>query len=255
MYSLIIVDDESVVRDGLALHFPWEKFGFKVKSVFASPQTALAFFEKDTADVLLTDIRMPFMSGLDLIRRIKENPRRRTIMCLLSAYRDFTYAQEGMALGVKYYLVKPTGFEEIGETFQKIRQELEERFPVEDALPEIGNSIIKQAYTVMRTKTAACSLFSIADELGLTASYLSRLFKKETGEHFRDSFQRIKMKQAVEMLKSPVNYKNRDISDALGYQDSQNFCRTFHKFYGVSPGEYRRQIQIEKSSAPGICLP
>jgi YesN/AraC family two-component response regulator len=243
MYSLVIVDDEPVLRDGLALHFPWEKFNFKVKEVFDNPRKALAFFSKDTADVLLTDIRMPLMSGLELIRHIKEHPRNKTIMCLLSAWRDFSYAQEGMALGIKYYLVKPTSFEEIGGTFRKIKQELDEQIPAAEALPETENTIVKQAFAIMMTQTAACSLFSIADELGLDASYLSRLFKKETGEKFRDRLRRIKMEQAAAMLQSQVNYTNRDISVALGYQDSQNFCRTFQKFFNMTPGTYRQHMK------------
>lgn len=241
MYSLVIVDDEPVLRDGLARYFPWETYGFKVRAVFDCPRKTLSFFSKDTADVLLTDIRMPRMSGLDLIRRVKTLPRNKTVMCLLSAYRDFAYAQEGMSLGVKYYLVKPTSFEEIGLTFQKIKEELDERSPViSPAVPAAENNIIKQVYAIMMAKTAACSLMGIAAELGLDPSYLSRLFKKETGAGFRDRLRQIKMEQAAEMLKSPVNYKNRDIGAALGYQDTQNFCRTFHKYYGMTPGKFRR---------------
>jgi YesN/AraC family two-component response regulator len=243
MYTLVIVDDEPVVRDGLALHFPWEKFGFKVKEVFTGAQKALAFFETDTTDALLTDIRMPFMSGLDLIRRIKENPQRRTIMCLLSAYRDFSYAQEGMALGVKYYLVKPTSFEEIGETFQKIRRELEDRFPPvkisPGVQPDTANAVVKRMYSIMLTKTSACSLDGIGREIGMDVSYISRLFKKETGKNFRDELQTIKMEQAVKMLESTGSYTNQEISDTLGYQDTQNFCRVFKKHYGMSPGKFR----------------
>ena len=241
MYSLVIVDDEAVLRDGLALHFPWEKYGFQVKAVFPCPKQTLAFFSQNTADVLLTDIRMPFMSGLELIRRIKEEFNGKTIMCLLSAYKDFAYAKEGMALGVKYYLVKPTSFEEITETFQKIRAELDGRFPGIANTPDIDNSLIKKVYTIMMHKTASCTLFNIACELGLDEAYLSRLFKKETGKKFRDELQRIKMETAVEMLKSPIAYKLRDISAALGYQDIQNFCRTFQKHFGLSPGKFRHQ--------------
>jgi YesN/AraC family two-component response regulator len=246
MYSLIIVDDEPVVREGLALHFPWEKYGFKVKEVFACPKKTLAFFTRDTADVLLTDIRMPQMSGLDLIRMIKETPDNTTLPCLISAYRDFAYAQEGMSLGVKYYLVKPTSFEEIGNTFQKIKQELDSRHPSpakipESILAEVKNNTIRQACAIMMAKPESCSLYSIARELDVDASHLSRLFKKETGENFRDRLLRIKMDQAAKMLVSPIHYSNRDISAALGYQDTQNFYRSFSRYYGSTPGEYRRR--------------
>jgi YesN/AraC family two-component response regulator len=245
VYSLIIVDDEPVLRDGLARHFPWEKYGFRVRAVFASSQQALSFFERDTADALLTDIRMPFMSGLDLVRRIREDFRNRTVMCLISAYKDFAYAQEGMALGIKYYLVKPTSFEEIGEVFQKIRQELDGQPAAADAAPETDNETIRQACAIVRARTGACTLNGLAAELGLDSSYLSRLFKKETGENFRDYLRRVKMEQAAQMLLSPINYRNKDISEALGYLDAQNFFRAFREYYGMNPSEYRRRERHE----------
>jgi YesN/AraC family two-component response regulator len=231
-----------------------------VKKVFDCPKKALNFFIRDTADVLLTDIRMPYMSGIELIRRIKEDTRNKTIMCLLSAYRDFTYAHEGMSLGVKYYLIKPTSFEEIGSTFQKIRQELDEKMPAgtvlhSDVLSDSENNIIRQACAIMTKRTSTCSLFSIAGEIGIDASYLSRLFKKETGEKFRDRLLKIKMEQAVEMLKNSTNYKTRDISGALGYHDVQNFYRAFKKYFGMSPGELKqRLLKHEKSALSRIYL-
>ena len=252
MYSIVIVDDEPVVRNGLAWHFPWERYGFKVRDAFPSAKKALEYFEKESADVLLTDIRMPVMSGLDLIRRIKAIPNNKTIMCLISAHKDFSYAQEGMALGVQYYLIKPTSFEEIGDTFQKIKQTLDARIPefssfVNKGLPETENLIIRQAYVIMMAKTATCSLQSIAAELCIDISYLSRLFKKETGKKFRDLLLRIKMEQAVAMLKSPVNHTNQHISSAIGYQDTQNFCRIFLRFYGTTPGKFRRRYSLNNT--------
>jgi YesN/AraC family two-component response regulator len=148
-----------------------------------------------------------------------------------------------MTLGVKYYLVKPTSFEEIGETFQKIRRELEERYfsaeiPRHDQ-PDTENAVIKRIYSIMLNKTSTCSLNSIGGEIGMDVSYISRLFKKETGKNFRDELQTIKMERAANMLESPGGYTNQEISETLGYQDTQNFCRVFKKHYGLSPGKFR----------------
>jgi two-component system, response regulator YesN len=241
----MIVDDEPVVREGLAQHFPWEKSGFEVAEVHSSPQKALAFFERGTVDALLTDIRMPFMSGLELIRRVKELPGNRTVTCLISAYRDFEYAQEGMALGVKYYLVKPTSFEQIAEVFGKIRCELDGGVPAVGSAAGTGNAAIDRACAIVAARTATCSLHGIADELGLDPAYLSRLFKRELGVNFRDYLRRARMEQAAQMLMSPLNYKSKDISEALGYLDAQNFCRAFRDYYGVNLGEYRRRLRDE----------
>ena len=147
--------------------------------------------------------------------------------------------------GGKYYLVKPAGFEEIGETFRKIKAELDSRVPGGEKIPETENDIIRRVFAIMKTRTASCSLFSIAEDLELDASYLSRLFKRETGEKFRDWLRKIKMEQAAAMLRSQVNYTNRDISEVLGYQDAQNFCRVFQKHFGMSPGQFRRKGEEE----------
>ena len=90
------------------------------------------------------------------------------------------------------------------------------------------------------------SLRAVADELGVSESYLSRLFKKETGINFQKYLQDIKMATAISMLTPPAKYRNKEIAEALGYTDSQNFCRTFRKVYGMTPIEYRNSRKNKK---------
>lgn len=79
---LIIVDDESFMRDNLAHLFPWEELGYEVASVFANGREALAYLEHNPADVVLTDIQMPVMDGLELARCIREqNIPARLVFC------------------------------------------------------------------------------------------------------------------------------------------------------------------------------
>lgn len=241
MYTLAIVDDEVELREGLAYHFPWEKHGFSVSGVFAGARELLAFLETTSVDVLITDIRMPRMSGLDLILKIKEELNRDIIFCLLSAYRDFEYAQEGIHLGVRYYLLKPTDFDEIAEAFEKIRAELDACHPLNKELKDIDNVLVRKAMTIMDHQMDSCTLLSIASQLGLNPSYLSRLFREESGEKFQDYLQRIKMERAATLLGRSHQYRTKEIAAMLGYQDTQNFCRRFKLFYGMSPGSYRRK--------------
>lgn len=243
MYSLVIVDDESEQREGLSQMFPWNRIGFQVEETFASARDALAYFSTNKADVLVTDIRMPFMSGLELIRHIKEtNPAcRHMVCCILSAWRDFGYAQEAMSLGVRHYLVKPTDFVCIEETFGKIRMELDNREPILPPIPDGKHPLVSRAILLMNTDPANCTLQSIARQLGVSQSYLSRLFKEETGENFQNALQTLKMKQAADMLSSSRYHRIRSIALSLGYRDAQNFCRTFRKCHGMTPGEYRRK--------------
>ena len=122
-YSLLIVDDEKEIRDSLTNYFPWEKCGFKVVQSLGNANEAFEYVKKHPVDVILTDIKMPFMSGLDLIKKIKSEIADPIIFCLLSAHKDFDFARKGISLGVRHYLLKPTEFEVITDAFQTIKKE------------------------------------------------------------------------------------------------------------------------------------
>ncbi len=243
MYTLAIVDDEKELLEGLSQYFPWESIGFTVAGAFADAKTALAFCKTHRVDALLTDIRMPFMSGLDLIKELKTLSAP-PCFCVMSAHSDFEYAKQAISYGVQAYLVKPASFEEIKETFEKLRQALDGT-PLETStstVQERGNPLISQTYIIVEKRLNACTLQNIAGELGVTASYLSRLFKEETGVNFQDYLLSHKMELAKRMLCGKVGYKNKEIAQALGYQDTQNFCRTFRRYWGKSPQRFKAEL-------------
>lgn len=242
MYSLAIIDDEIELREGLAYHFPWETIGFRVEGVYASATDALVSLEGKSVDVVLTDIRMPFVSGLDLVRSLKERGGggSETIFCLLSAYRDFEYAREGIELGVFHYLVKPTSFQDIREVFGRIKDILDRR-PRPGAVEQpSSNRLVKEGVERMAREIGSCSLRSISLELGISSSYLSRLFREETGENFNAFLQRMKMEKAAELLLGGASTRNKEICGLLGYRDTQSFSRRFKSYYGLTPSEYRK---------------
>ncbi|MGN0905884.1 MAG: helix-turn-helix domain-containing protein [Bullifex sp.] len=241
MYSLIIIDDEEETLEALTDYYPWESIGFEVIGSFKFANVALSFCEKTMPDVVLTDIRLPLKSGFDILDVLstKEN---KPFFCVMSAYDEFRYAKQAIKYGVQDYLVKPVSLDELTRTFTKIKELLDARTPpasnsgVQDG---IENVLVRKAIELMKKRTRECTLSVAADELGVSESYLSRLFKKETGINFQKYLQDIKMATAISMLEPPAKYRNKEIADALGYTDSQNFCRTFRKVYGMTPIEYR----------------
>ena len=127
MYQLIIADDEFEIASGIANYFPWEEIGFEVVSSFSNGQEVLSWLRKHSADVLLCDIRMPIMDGIELARQISESPILSGIpVILLSGYREFEYAKSAMQYHVQHYILKPV-------TRQKLEQ-------LEDILTELYKS-------------------------------------------------------------------------------------------------------------------
>ncbi|MDD3903694.1 MAG: response regulator [Sphaerochaeta sp.] len=242
MYSIIIIDDEKELLEGLSQYFPWEKIGFQVAGAFNDGRSALAYCTSHPVDVVLTDIRMPFMSGLDLIRELRTY-KHVPLFCIMSAYNDFDYAKQAISFGVQDYLLKPSTFEEIEQTFTKIKNLLDGTTveTVHATHTKECNPLIREALTIIEKRTSSCSLQTIAEELGINTSYLSRLFKEESGQNFQDYLVTVKMQQATQMLMGKVEYRNKEIAIALGYQDTQNFCRTFRKYFGTSPQQYRQE--------------
>ena len=129
MYSILIVDDEKKERDGISKLLKRYQFDLKISQA-SNGEEALKEFERKSFDILLTDIKMPFMDGIQLIKEIQkrgENP----ICIIYSAYGEFEYAQNAISLGVLEYLLKPIRLDAFEELFNKIIELCKEKEEVE----------------------------------------------------------------------------------------------------------------------------
>lgn len=126
MYKVLIVDDEPIIRNGIKAFIDWEKEGLSAEADCANGEEALAAMEESSADILITDIKMPVMNGIQLMEKASErNPRIKMIM--VSSYSDFEYVREGIKLGAVDYLLKPTlEPEELLSVLRKCTSMLEE---------------------------------------------------------------------------------------------------------------------------------
>lgn len=125
MYTILIVDDERNERDGIEKLIKRYQYNLRVLQA-ANGEDALKFFEEYKIDILLTDIKMPFMTGMELIEQVHK--RGWEPVCIIySAYGEFEYAQNAIALGVLQYLLKPIRLEEFQKLFQKVFEVCDER--------------------------------------------------------------------------------------------------------------------------------
>lgn len=124
MYSVFLVEDEIVIRDGLKASFPWEQAGFAYVGDAADGEMALPLIRQTKPDVLITDIRMPFMDGIALSKMIrKELPDTRII--IISGFDDFSYAQEAINIGVDNYILKPITKDKLGDVMSEVKIKLD----------------------------------------------------------------------------------------------------------------------------------
>lgn len=254
MYKLLIVDDESETRASISHYFPWEEVGFEIVGQLENGRQALDFLGERDADVVLCDINMPVLCGIDFAREVKE--RKHAVMIVFfSGYRDFEYAKQALSLGVREYILKPPRYKDLVSAFTKLKEELDEArqtvtaspaFPAnrqeEEKEQSYNSRIISAVKGYVEENVQQASLEEAAKLVNMNANYLSQFFKKNTGNSFSDFMMTVKMQKAAELL-NDIRYRTYEISSLVGYSNSRNFARTFKKYFGLTPKDYRNRKQ------------
>lgn len=139
MYSVLIADDEDIIRNGFIDFVPWNDLGFEVVYTCENADQVFKYLQNHTVDFILTDIVMVGHTGLDIGKYIYEN-HLPTIVCLISGHRNFEYAREAMKYNIKYYLTKPTDFNDVSEMLKDVKKTLDERKSQDDDIIENARS-------------------------------------------------------------------------------------------------------------------
>lgn len=240
MYHLIIVDDEFEIRNGLSRYFPWQSVGFETTAVFENARAALDYLQRNPVDVVLTDIEMPGMSGIELARVIHEQHLPAKVI-FLSAYKKFEYARDAISYKVVHYIKKPTVHSEIFEVFCSIQKELdaERGLPQQSAAPEgYYENLVQQVKQAIAKDLKNATLISVAEQVGRSPSSVSRLFLEATGMTFTDYLTARRMEKANQLLNC-IEYKIYDVSELVGYSNPKNFARAYKKYFGYTPRDFR----------------
>lgn len=241
MYKLIIIDDEKKILEGVAQIFPWNQIGFEVSGEFTSAEDALIFLKENPADVVLTDIRMPNMTGLDLVRALKAYPDMKVV--IFSSYSEYSYMREALLLDVTDYLLKPVSYSDLVSCFEKIRTELDEKNMVSDELQDsYYEKIVSSVDRYLEEHYQKAALNEAAELVNISAGYLSRIYKEHRGIGFMEMLTRVRMEKAGEMLMDP-SYKSYEIAYLVGYDNPRNFTRAFKAYHRVTPRDYRNGIR------------
>lgn len=136
MYKLLLVDDEEDVREGLLQEMNWEQCGFQVVGIAENGREAMECMERLRPDVVVTDIQMPFMNGLQLAEWIRVTEPTTKIV-ILTGYDEFDYAQKAIRLSIDEYILKPFSAQELMAVLDKVRTKMDEEAAHRDNVQEL----------------------------------------------------------------------------------------------------------------------
>ncbi|EQK44435.1 MULTISPECIES: response regulator transcription factor [Peptostreptococcaceae] len=249
MLDIIVVEDEAPIRDWIAYTISNISDEFNVLASASNGKEAYELALNLKPKVIISDIKMPIMGGIELTKKIKEVfPD--IYVILLTNYAEFSYAKEAISCGVYEYLVKsdirPKELKEILDKVNESEKELEKnkasRLQKENTLSEskdgYSKTIKKSIDYIHKNYKQHISLQDISNYVFLSHEYFSRLFKEEVGENFSSYLTNYRMKKAESLIKN-TDMKISQIAIEVGYTNASYFSRSYKKFKGISPEDDR----------------
>jgi len=245
MLHLMIVDDEPIILSGIQDMVEQANTAFTKIVTAGDGAEALEKLDYFMPDLIITDIQMPEMQGLDFIGRARERGVKRFIV--LSGYDMFEYARRAIQLQVVEYMLKPVDEKELIELLKRIAIEVLEQGEKAQP-PEAGAPKEEEAYSehvqmlqkyIASSYRKDISLTDAAAYLGLHPVYIGKLYKKETGTSFVAAINRLRIEKAKELLTGGQKLSLDKIADLIGFENRRTFYKVFRKYVGRTPGEYR----------------
>ena len=248
MYRVILIDDERIIVEGLRRVVKWADYDCEVVGTAQDGRSGAAMIRRLRPHMIFTDIRMPGEDGLTMLAGLRsEFPDMQ--VTVLTGYRDFSYAQEAIRLGVTRFLLKPSKMDEIHEALGAMKERVDHLPREEVTEPEesesqqqAGNFLVKQAIAYIREHyREKISLQDVADQCYISQWHLSKQLNRYAGKSFYDILNSVRIEAACQLLADP-SLKIGEISELVGYADVAHFARTFKKLEGVSANEYRNRL-------------
>lgn len=256
MIRVVIVEDELILRKGLALSVNWEALGAVIVGEGDNGRSGLEIILRERPDVIITDIKMPVMDGLEMLRLAREQYSFHSIV--LTGFSEFEYAKQAITLGVDDYLLKPVDEAELSAQMTSlaniIRQERQNETILKQIRqkPDAGhtgsavelsgagvkNYYVSQVLAEIRDHYhQKLSLETLARQLGVSASYLSQKFKEATNYTFLDFLNQYRLRKAIQLLNTG-KYRIAEVSEEVGFTSYKHFHAVFKKYTDLTPSEF-----------------
>jgi len=242
MLHVAVIDDNPLVLESLTTTIDWSALDCMVVGAAGNGDDARALLSQKRVDIIISDIKMPRMDGLELAGWVAQIGIHAKII-LITGFQEFELAQQALRLGVFDLLCKPLMNSDICRVVRKAIAALQEEREHNPRLlpsraPEGASPLVRRVIACMeREYSKDIRLEEMATKFHVSPSHLSRAVKKDTGQGFVETLTDIRLDAAVQLLKQPGAMVSA-VALQVGYSDYPYFYQVFKKRFGVSPKEY-----------------
>jgi len=254
MYKLLIVDDEPIIRQGIRKFVNFEELSISEVYEATNGYEALEQFDEYRPDIVLLDINMPKLNGLEFAEKIK-TMNENVLIAVITGYDYYEYAVTALKIGIDDYILKPVSKSDIQELLSKLVNKLKLRLKKEEVNSLVEGIIEKNKITgehnykdkIMKiieenASDPSFSLPILAKKLNISTGYCSSLFKDLFGISFKEYVIRERLETAKILLLSS-DLKIYEISTKVGFDDPNYFSTSFKKRYAISPNQFKERIK------------
>lgn len=250
MRTVMIADDEQLIIKGYKKLFDWNAYGYEIVAEAMDGEEAVEKAKLFRPDIILIDINMPKMNGLQAIKEIKSLFSDIDII-IISGYDDFLLVREALLLQVADYLLKPINFEELVICLAKIEDRrndgsilLDNKAMLTD-FPHPEKNEMKTIDKMLEfidenISEPELSLKIIASEFHMNPYYISSFFKKKTDTNFLE-YVNLRRVQIAKNLLDQTDLTIGEIAEKVGISDYRSFSKMFRKHVGLQPSQYRSE--------------
>lgn len=250
IFSVVVVEDEKIIAKSIAKNIEVLNKNFKVIRIERNGVDALSFIKQHTPNVIFTDIQMPVMDGIELIKQISEYNN--YIKCVvLSGHDDFAYAKSAIEYGVFAYLLKPVDLDELSNILKKLELTFlstYEMFTSGQKFPSYNSeevaTLVKKY--IEQNYQKQIDLNIIADHFSFSQSYLTKIFVKYTNITPSKYILNYRINIAKQLL-GDLSLTINMVANMVGYTDPFHFSKSFKQVVGTSPASYREELTKNKN--------
>lgn len=255
MFKVIIIEDEDLIRKGLAYTFDWLSYDCIVVGGASNGLEAIELINQTKPDIVITDIKMPIMDGLEMLGLFVTRDFETII---ITGYAEFEYAKKAIKYEVSDFLLKPINHNELAKVIVKLTTKIKKKFMIKSIQEKVKAysdiALVDLEYYYQDTNYESrytpkvlkfiednynhkISIDTIADVLEVSANYLSKKFKEDTKHTFNDFLNKFRIQKALEFMYDS-DMKIYEIAEKVGYSEYKYFSAVFKNYLHHSPSEF-----------------